>query len=52
MKDPAMFLHDIKVYILVNLKIIEEMEKQLDKPSSAGVILRDLKRRFEEYEYG
>ena len=51
MTDADMFIHEIEVFVMGNTKIVEEMEKQLDKPSSAGVILRVLQNKLDKY-YG
>jgi len=51
MIDANMFIHELEVFVMGNTKIVEEMEKQLDKPSSAGVILRVLQNKLDKY-YG
>jgi hypothetical protein len=45
------FIHNLDVMVKVNLKVIEEMEKQLDEKSSAGVFIRELNRLINNY-YG
>lgn len=51
MKDANMFIHELEIFVKVNTKIIEEMEMQLEKSSSAGVILRELQNKLDKY-YG
>lgn len=51
MSNAEMFIHNLDILVKVNLKVIEEMEKQLDKKSSAGVFLRELNKMIDKY-YG
>ena len=51
MRDADMFIHELEIFVKVNTKIIEEMERQLDKPSSAGIILKQLQNKLDKY-YG
>lgn len=50
MKPEQKLIVWIKNFTKDNLKIVEELEKQLDKPSSAGVILRELDSKIESFE--